>query len=98
MSELTRRRFLVGSSVGVTVAMAGAVAGATRVLPALGAHAPAAAPGAAMAEPMVVHVRDLRTGEVSLMVGTTETVYQDRELVDRLLVAARRAGATGRGV
>jgi hypothetical protein len=44
---------------------------------------------AELAEPMVAHVRDLATGEVSLLVGTQEITYRDPELVMRLLKAAR---------
>jgi hypothetical protein len=44
---------------------------------------------AELAEPMVAHVRDLATGEVSLMVGSQEIIYRDPELVMRLLRAAR---------
>jgi hypothetical protein len=41
-----------------------------------------------LAGPMVVHVRDLASAEVSLMVGPQELVYRDPELVSRLLQTA----------
>jgi hypothetical protein len=40
--------------------------------------------------PLVAHVRDYTTGEISLMVGTKEVVYRDQELVNRMIMAARR--------
>ena len=91
MGELTRRRFLATSSVGLTAALGTAlVAG-----PPLARLRTTDAPSwpASFAEPMVVHVRDVSTGEIALLVGTTQVVYRDRELVQRLLTAARQAPA-----
>ena len=90
MAEVTRRRFLVQSSLGLSAAAAGAAVAvaAPRVL---SAAAPAPARdlnGVELDGPLVAHVRSVATGEVSLMVGTTETVVRDRELVNRLLGAA----------
>ena len=48
----------------------------------------AALPGA-----MVIHVRDLPTAEVSVMVGDQEMVYRDPDLVARVVTAAARAVA-----
>jgi hypothetical protein len=89
MTDLSRRRFLVQSSIGVTAVVGGALVAAPRL-----AATPTLAPARVsnelgLGEPMVVHVRDVATAEVSLMIGTTETVYKDRELVNRLLAAAR---------
>jgi hypothetical protein len=97
MPEFTRRRFLAQSSIGLSAAaMAGAVV-APRLAQAVPA-APAAAPavdlnGPALAGPIVLHVRDVSRAEVSLLVGTSETIYRDRELVARLVGAARQAAA-----
>ena len=41
-----------------------------------------------LAGPMMVHVRDVSSGEVSVMVGTQELVYRDPELVSRLVETA----------
>ena len=95
MAEVTRRRFLKHSSLGLSAAVGGALVTAPHLLP---APAAAAAPaidltGPALAGPMVVHVRNVATAEVSLLVGTTETIYRDRELVGRLLGVARSAAA-----
>ena len=96
MTEVTRRRFLTRSTLGLSVVAAG-VGGALVAVPRLlppAAPAPLPVPnGAELAGPLVLHVRNAATGEVSLMVGTTETVYRDRELVGTLL---RAAAGTGR--
>jgi hypothetical protein len=91
MAGFTRRRFLVQSSFGLSAAAFGGalVAAAPRVLAARPA-APAAVGlnTAELSGPLVAHVRNAATGEVSLMVGTTETVYRDPDLVGRLVAAA----------
>lgn len=93
MAEVTRRRFLLRSTLGLSAAAAGAAfLVAPRLLPPT-APAPLPVPnGAELAGPLVLHVRNAATGEVSLMVGTTQTVYRDRELVATL----RRAAGRGR--
>ena len=45
----------------------------------------------ALAEPMLIHVRDVATGEIALMVGTRELIYRDPELVSRLVRTAASA-------
>jgi hypothetical protein len=42
--------------------------------------------------PMLVHIRDLATAEVAMMVGAQELIYRDPELVSRLLKTASAAG------
>jgi hypothetical protein len=90
MAEVTRRRFLVQSSLGLSAAAAGAaIAVATpRVLSAAAPVPAAHLNGVELQGPLVAHVRSAATGEVSLMLGTTETIVRDRELVNRLLSAA----------
>ena len=39
-------------------------------------------------EPVVAYVRDAERGEVTLMSGTSEVTYRDRNLVKRLMSAA----------
>jgi hypothetical protein len=49
-----------------------------------------------LAGPMLVHIRDLATAEVAMMVGTQELVYRDPELVSRLVrTAVSASGAEG---
>jgi hypothetical protein len=94
MNDLTRRRFLTRGSLGL--AMAGALGAIPAIATALKlpAHAAFGIPQggtAGMAEPLVAHVRDLATGEISLLVGTQQVIHRDRELAARLYAAARQA-------
>jgi hypothetical protein len=91
MNDLTRRGFLRNSSIGM------ALAGALAVVPGLATILRLPAPtiaGATLSttEPLVAHVRDLSTGEISLLVGTDHVIQRDRELAARLYAAARRGG------
>ena len=101
MADLSRRRFLTGTALGVA---AGAAAvsglGAAAAVPQLLAGAShAATPEAADLTPVgtdvVAHLRNASTGEVSLMVGDRELVYRDAQLAARLLKGARRAAQEG---
>jgi DMSO/TMAO reductase YedYZ molybdopterin-dependent catalytic subunit len=89
MPGSTRRRFLLAS--GATAAAAGVAA----VLPstAEAATARAAKPVMAPADaaPLVAHISNPATGEVSLLVGEREVVVHDRDLVGRLTRAAKGA-------
>jgi hypothetical protein len=50
-------------------------------------------------EPVVAYVRDADRGEVTLMSGTNEVTYRDRNLVKRLMNAAPNGPqATGEGI
>ena len=95
MSESTRRGFL-------KVAGAGAAAGAAAV--AVGAVAKsghkgvegtgtAASVPAHASGPLVAYVRDVRGAEVSVMVGETEVVVHDADLVARLTSVRGKASA-----
>lgn len=105
MTEFSRRRFLAQTSIGVGVAVAGVAAA-----PALPQLAPASVqpntparpvPDITLASPslagtMVIHVRDVATAELAVLVGTSEFVYRDPELVARVVQAASQsAGAEG---
>ena len=46
--------------------------------------------GAGFPDSLIAHLRDASTGEVALFVGTREVIVRDRQLVARLLSAARR--------
>jgi hypothetical protein len=48
--------------------------------------------GVTLAGPMLVHIRDVASGEISMMVGTRELVYRDTELVSHLVQTAVSAG------
>src|SRR5437867_2920710 len=86
--NVSRRAFLSRASLGVVIA------GAAAAVPGLGAvvRLPAAPTTTRdlplVAEPLVAHVRDLASGEVSLMVGTDHVVLRDANLAARLYGAA----------
>lgn len=86
--NVSRRAFLSRASLGVVLA------GAAAAVPGLGAvvrlpAAPATTPDLPLvAEPLVAHVRDLASGELSLMVGTDHVVLRDANLAARLYGAA----------
>jgi len=94
--NVSRRAFLSRGSLGV------ALAGAAAVLPGLSAVLKVPAPSFAVpavpttAEPLVAHVRDLASGEVSLMVGTEHVVLRDANLAARLYGAALAPQTRGR--
>jgi hypothetical protein len=91
MAKLTRRGFIKQTSV--SVATIGVLAAAPLVAipdaPDLVATDVAAEETsvAELAGPVIAHVRDLATGEISLMTGTQEIIYRDPELVMRLMRA-----------
>lgn len=88
MSDATRRGFLVFAGAG-TAAAVGAVA-----VPKFLGEQPADAAtqleavDLANAESFVVHVKDVKSGQMAIMVGQREVLITDHEL------AARLAGAT----
>ena len=91
MKDLTRRRFLTRSSVGV------AFAGALAVVPfmATAMKQPGAFPrlgtGTVTAGgPFVAHVRDFATGEIAFLVGSQRFVVRDPDLAVRLHAAAAK--------
>jgi len=96
MAKLTRRGFLEKTSVGA--AAVGAlitVPGLTKVPNAKAAPALPSSDAvidlsaAERSGLLVAHVRNLKTGEIALMVGTREIVFHDRRFVARLVKAAR---------
>ena len=90
MTEYTRRSFLVHTSIGIA---GGALLGGFPALPSRAdspavAAATLGATGPALEDGLIAHVRDVATGEISVMVGTREVVKRDRALADRLLAIA----------
>jgi hypothetical protein len=85
MTQTSRRRFLaagLGTAAGaaaMTVGSGSSAAAADEVLPA-GARGP-----------MAAYVRDVRKGEVALMIEGREVVVKDKRLVARLASAYARA-------
>jgi hypothetical protein len=93
MSESTRRGFLKVAGAGAAAGAAAVAAGAV----ARSGHTPAAVAGATVpahaSGPLVAYVRDVRGAEVSVMVGETEVVVHDADLVARLVNARARTSA-----
>ena len=98
MSELSRRVFLIRGSLGA------AAVGAAAAMPALPAfisaadsEAPAADDAATaaiegaptMSEPLIAHIKDLQTGEMTLCMGQQEFSYSDPDLATRIFRAAK---------
>jgi hypothetical protein len=90
MPKLSRRGFFKQTSAsavtfGALVAIPG-MAIASEAVP----EAPAVETSiASFTEPLLAHVSDLASGEISLLVGTREIIFRDPSLVMRLLQAAR---------
>ena len=92
MAKLTRRTLIKQTSIGVAGV---ATLGTLTAMPSLAAPAAASSEHALAKQsiathsgPMVVHVRNFSTGEISIMSGEKEVVLRDPALVVRLLQAA----------
>lgn len=95
--NVSRRAFISRGSLGI--AMAGALAAVPGLTAMLRLAPPSMAPGASSAStagPLIAHVRDLTSGEISLMVGTDQVIVRDIDLAARLYGAARRPVSKGR--
>jgi hypothetical protein len=86
MTDTSRRGFLVFAGAGTAAAAVGAVAGAKMLggNDADAAARPLTAAELAEAESFVVHVKDLKSGRMAIMVGEREVDLTDRELAQRL--------------
>ncbi|GAA1594023.1 hypothetical protein GCM10009804_58220 [Kribbella hippodromi] len=84
MSDATRRGFLVFAGAG-TAAAVGAVA-APKIFgeQSAGAATQLEAADLTNAESFVVHVKDVQTGQLAIMVGEREVLVTDRDLAARL--------------
>ena len=101
MTEFSRRMFLARGSMGIAIAgAAAAIPGLPTLLDSVESDAPAADTAAATAaedgvtpslsEPLVAHVTNMETGQISLFLGEREVVYNDPAMATRLLNAAVR--------
>ena len=92
MPELSRRTFLAS---GAGVAAAGVAVAAMPGLVTSASASPADRAAAAVtveqlkaAGPIVVHVRDAASGEISVMSGEDEVVFRDPSFIARIVAAA----------
>lgn len=90
MPKLTRRGFFKQSSIGAAafslmtyLPFSGIVASDAAEV-----DAPALSPSL-LSGPLVAQVRDLTTGEISIMSGLKEVIIRDPQLVAKLLKATR---------
>jgi hypothetical protein len=87
--HMSRRGLLRGAAGIGAAGLVSGVAVQAFTSNASGAADSANAAGTASGEPMVAHVRDVRTGEVDLFVGTRKVRFRDPRLAARLAEAAR---------
>jgi hypothetical protein len=95
MSESTRRGFLKVAGAGAAAGVAAVAVGAATKSghkSVDGAGTAAAVPAHATG-PLVAYVRDVRGAEVSVLVGETEVVVHDADLVARLTSVRGQASA-----
>ena len=98
MAGVSRRTFLGRGSLAVAAAgVLSSVPGLSGLIGAAETEAPTAdatvagtdGAAASLTDPLVAHVRDISTGEISLFNGTREVIVRDPQLANRLLRAAR---------
>lgn len=87
MSDTTRRGFLVIAGAGAAAAGASAIGVAAAASSRTGEQL--APQDLASAESFVVHVKDVRKGQLAILVGDREVLIEDRELATRLAGAAQ---------
>jgi hypothetical protein len=93
MSDVSRRLFLANSAgLAAAGAAVAALPSMASVLPGTAAtaadEAPASLEEITAAGPLVVHVADAASGEISVMTGESEVVIRDRTIVSRIVAAA----------
>jgi len=90
--EPSRRSVLYGAGLAGAGLAATAIAGISAPAAAADAaprpHSGKAAGGSSAAEPVIVHVRDLRSGDMDIFSGETKTRLRDPGLAARLARAA----------
>jgi hypothetical protein len=90
MSEASRRGFLVIAGAGVAATVGAAVAGTQYLLDKENSAAEQpkvqdlSSADLASAESFVVHVKDVKTGQLAILVDQREVLVTDRELAARL--------------
>lgn len=86
--RLTRRSLLQGAATAGAAGLAATAMGAA-ASPALAATSKSSAPGQPQGHhasdgPIVVHVRDARSGHIEVFSGTSQTRVQDKDLAARI--------------
>jgi nitrous oxide reductase len=93
---LSRRSVLQGAATAGAAGLAVTAFGAAAASPALAATSSSTAGSASAAheeaghsDPIVVHVRNARTGDIEVFSGTSSTRLRDKELAARIAGAVR---------
>jgi nitrous oxide reductase len=92
---LSRRSLLQGAATAGAAGLAVTALGAATASPALAATSASASPAADSAaaeqhsEPIVVHVRNARSGDIEVFSGTSQTRLRDKDLAARIARAVR---------
>ena len=90
---LSRRSLLQGAATAGVAGLAVSALGAATASPALAATNSAAGSAshdvAGHADPIVVHVRNARTGDIEVFSGTSSTRLRDKDLAARIARATR---------
>jgi hypothetical protein len=98
MEPVSRRMFFKHAGAAAAVAVVAGAAASPLTLGTAGASTlsardsePALAPHEELAshESLVAHVKDSRTGEISLFIGQREVTFHDRKVAARLIRATR---------
>jgi hypothetical protein len=87
--NVSRRAFLSRGSLGLAVAGALAVVPGMTTILRLPATRSLRGGLPITGEPLVAHLRDLNSGEISLLAGTNKLIVRDVDLARRLYAAAR---------
>jgi hypothetical protein len=95
MSDTSRRGFLTIAGVGAAGVAAASVAGLVPSAASGAVAAPATKLPDDASGSLVAYVSDVRAGQVSVLVGESEVLVTDHELVARLAQAASTAKSTG---
>lgn len=92
MTKLTRRSLIQQTPVAAaTLSLLPAMPALAGIRRSANAAAPQLSPAASTGS-MVVHVNNLATGEMTLLVGTREIVLRDPRIVAHLIEATRQGG------
>jgi hypothetical protein len=93
---LSRRSLLQGAATAGAAGLAVTALGAAAASPALAAGSssassstPASAAGVHHSDPIVVHVRNARSGDIEIFSGTGQTRLRDKDLAARIAQAVR---------
>jgi nitrous oxide reductase len=84
--RLSRRSLLQGAATAGAAGLAATAIGAAGPALAATSSPPAAdrSPGRTPAEPIMVHVRDARSGDIEVFAGTSQTRLRDKDLAARI--------------